>query len=29
MYAGVPVTVPAHFIRLNPTSIWGNRTRQA
>jgi nitroimidazol reductase NimA-like FMN-containing flavoprotein (pyridoxamine 5'-phosphate oxidase superfamily) len=21
--------VPAHFIRVNPTSIWGNRTRQA
>jgi len=21
--------VPAHFIRLNPTSIWGNRTRRA
>jgi nitroimidazol reductase NimA-like FMN-containing flavoprotein (pyridoxamine 5'-phosphate oxidase superfamily) len=21
--------VPAHFIRVNPASIWGNRTRQA
>jgi pyridoxamine 5'-phosphate oxidase-like protein len=21
--------VPAHFIRVNPTSIWGNRTRRA
>jgi Pyridoxamine 5'-phosphate oxidase len=21
--------VPAHFIRVNPTSIWGNRVRQA
>jgi nitroimidazol reductase NimA-like FMN-containing flavoprotein (pyridoxamine 5'-phosphate oxidase superfamily) len=21
--------VPAHFIRVTPTSIWGNRTRQA
>ena len=21
--------VPAHFIRVNPTSIWGNRPRQA
>jgi pyridoxamine 5'-phosphate oxidase-like protein len=21
--------VPAHFIRVNPTSIWGTRTRQA
>jgi nitroimidazol reductase NimA-like FMN-containing flavoprotein (pyridoxamine 5'-phosphate oxidase superfamily) len=21
--------VPAHFIRVNPTGIWGNRTRQA
>jgi len=21
--------VPAHFIRVKPTSIWGNRTRQA
>jgi Pyridoxamine 5'-phosphate oxidase len=21
--------VPAHFIRVNPGSIWGNRTRQA
>jgi Pyridoxamine 5'-phosphate oxidase len=21
--------VPAHFIRVNPTRIWGNRTRQA
>jgi Pyridoxamine 5'-phosphate oxidase len=20
--------VPAHFIRVNPTSVWGNRTRQ-
>lgn len=21
--------IPAHFIRVNPTSIWGNRTRRA
>jgi hypothetical protein len=21
--------VPAHFIRVNPTSIWGNRVRRA
>ena len=21
--------VPAHFIRVNPTGVWGNRTRQA
>ena len=21
--------VPAHFIRVNPVSIWGNRTRRA
>ena len=21
--------VPAHFIRVNPTSIWGNRIRRA
>jgi hypothetical protein len=21
--------VPAHYIRVNPTAIWGNRTRRA
>lgn len=24
-----PEDVPAHFIRVNPTRIWGNRTRKA
>jgi nitroimidazol reductase NimA-like FMN-containing flavoprotein (pyridoxamine 5'-phosphate oxidase superfamily) len=24
-----PEGVPAHFIRVNPTSIWGNRARRA
>ena len=27
--ARIALGVPAHFIRVNPTSIWGNRTRRA